>query len=125
MVSFVASGATVTTGIDGLSIAFTQGDDGDATDTNSGINLAITANSTLADTIYGLNIANLAGAGDTDVISTALNIGTGWDNILDSSGFDIVNTTGATTITGSAEGTAALTLTAGDIVLTDGDITLT
>jgi lipopolysaccharide export system protein LptA len=31
---------------------------------------------------------------------------------------------GATTITGSAEGTAALTLTAGDIVVTNGDVTL-
>ena len=32
---------------------------------------------------------------------------------------------GATVITGTAEGTSALTLTTGDVTVTDGDLTLT
>ncbi|MEK7516494.1 MAG: hypothetical protein AAB562_02760, partial [Patescibacteria group bacterium] len=76
------------------------------------------------DLVIGLDIDALAGA-DAEGVETAIRIGASWDTILDTAGFDVIGATGATTITGSAEGTAALTLTAGDVVLTDGDITLT
>jgi fibronectin-binding autotransporter adhesin len=78
LMSVSSSGATVTTDLDALSVAFTQGDDADATDTNAGINVAITGDSVDADTLHGINIANLAGA-SAGATSTALNIGTGWD----------------------------------------------
>ncbi len=70
-----AGQGTVTNAIDGLSIAFTQGDDIDATDTNAAINIAVTDSSDDGDTLYGINIGNIGGGQST---YTALNIGTGW-----------------------------------------------
>ncbi len=110
---------------EGLDITFTSGA-GDGLDVYSALRVAATSanHAASSDKVYGLNIANLASA-DAEGDEVALFVGTGWDNIIDSSGFDVVNTTGATTITGSVEGTAALTLTAGDIVLTSGDLVMT
>ena len=72
--------------------------------------------------INGLNLVAVTDI--SRVTSTAVMVGSGWDNVIDSVGFDVVNTTGATTITGSADGTDALTLTAGDILLSNGDLDL-
>jgi hypothetical protein len=71
-----------TTGVDGMQISFTQDDDADATDTNMGLQVAITGDSVDADTLVGIGIANLAGA-SAGALSTALSIGSGWDaNLL-------------------------------------------
>src|SRR3989344_4718146 len=83
LVTLTSSGATVTDAIDALSIAFTQGNDADATDTNAGINLLVTGDSAGdADTLYGINFANLAGAGDAAPVTRALSIGSSWDSNL-------------------------------------------
>lgn len=74
-----ASQGTVTTGVDGLSIDFTQGDDADATDTNAGLNVNITNSSGDADNLYGINVAAITGGAATEY---ALVIGTGWDRGL-------------------------------------------
>ena len=110
-------------GSDGQTIAFTQNDDADATDATAGLRLSGTSNvSGDADTFRAIDIDNITAGAATE---SAIVIGTGWDNIFDTGGFDVVNATGATTITGAAEGTAALTLTAGDVRLTDGDVVIT
>jgi hypothetical protein len=80
MVRFVSSGATVTNNADALSILFTQGDDSDGGETNTGINLTVTGNSIGdTDTLNGISINNLAGAGDASPITRALSIGNNWD----------------------------------------------
>ncbi|MEK7281488.1 MAG: hypothetical protein AAB037_03950, partial [Chloroflexota bacterium] len=110
---------------EGLDLTFTAGA-GDGADVYSVIRVAATSanHAASSDKVYGLNIANLTSA-DAEGDEAAIFVGTGWDNIIDSSGFDVVNTTGATTITGSAIGTDALTLTAGDILLTSGNFDMT
>ena len=95
--------------------------------TNALINGSLTSAGTGANDVgigLLLDLASVANAASTNT-AIKINSTAAWDNIIDAVGFDVVNTTGATTIAGSAEGTAALTLTAGDIVVTDGDITLT
>ncbi|MDO8474021.1 MAG: hypothetical protein Q7S62_00480 [bacterium] len=137
----IAGGTPVTANVDGLNISLTtaEGATGStllnlnptfAATTASTFNVlnvaAFTATSTTnAMTARAIAIGVLTEAGTGTVASTAMSVGTGWDNIFDTGGFDVVNVTGATTITGSAEGTAALTLALGDVVLTDGDLTLT
>ncbi|MBI2474953.1 hypothetical protein HYV69_00830 [Candidatus Uhrbacteria bacterium] len=70
-----------------------------------------------------------AGAADTVTLGNSTDVtaiaGSATSTITLGTAFTVAATTGATIIAGSAEGTAALTLTAGDVVLTDGDITLT
>jgi hypothetical protein len=87
---------TTTTAVDGIDLVFVQADDADATDTNAGLNIAITNSSGDADTLYGVNIANITGGTSTEY---ALNIGTGWDRGI-SSGSQIVVTAGGASITG-------------------------
>ncbi len=74
-----ASQGTVTDGVDGLSLAFTQADDGDATDTNSALNITVTNSSGDADNVRGITINNITGGAATEY---ALVIGTGWDRGL-------------------------------------------
>ena len=45
-----ASQGSVADGVDGLSVAFTQGNDGDGAETNAAINVAVVGDSTQADT---------------------------------------------------------------------------
>lgn len=80
-----STGGTTTTGVDGLQIDMTQGDDADATDTNAGLTINMTSSSGDADTLYGINIGNITGGTASE---TALRIGTGWDNglIIESGG---------------------------------------
>jgi hypothetical protein len=80
-----STGGTTTTGVDGLQIDMTQGDDADATDTNAGLTINMTSSSGDADTLYGMNIGNITGGTASE---TALRIGTGWDNglIIESGG---------------------------------------
>lgn len=79
MVLYDASSGTTTSDVDGLSILFRQGDDADATDTNSGLNIAMTSSSGDADTLYGININDLTAGAASE---TALRIGSGWDTGL-------------------------------------------
>lgn len=102
-----ASTGTTTNGIDGLSILFRQGDDADATDTNSGLNISLTSSSGDADTLYGINIDNLTGGAANE---TALRIGSGWDTGL-SIAMDSITTGRGLNVTSSSTGltsTAAL-----------------
>ena len=125
VVSIVGGGVTDAAGLDALSITLTASDGTDRT--NALINGSLTSAGTGANDVgigLLLDLASVANAASTNT-AIKINSTAAWDNIIDAVGFDVVNTTGATTIAGSAEGTAALTLTAGDIVLTDGDITLT
>lgn len=95
------SSGSVTDGVDGLSIAMTQADDADASDTNAMINLTATSSSGDADNFYGINIANLTAGSATEY---ALNIGTGWDRGLSvgsASNFTAaITTSGAITFSG-------------------------
>ncbi len=84
-ISVTASGVTAD-GADGVSIAFTQADDTDATDTNSALQIAVTSSSGDADTLYGLNIANISAGSATE---TAIYIGTGWDQAINAGGTSI------------------------------------
>ncbi|OGM63284.1 hypothetical protein A3A76_04530, partial [Candidatus Woesebacteria bacterium RIFCSPLOWO2_01_FULL_39_23] len=70
-------------GADAFAIAFTQADDGDATDTNSALNIAVTSSSGDADNLYAINIANITAGTASE---TALNIGTGWDTAINAGG---------------------------------------
>lgn len=101
---------TVTTGVDGLSVDFVAADDADATDTNAALNLSVTSSSGDADTLYGLNIANItAGAAN----EYALNIGTGWDrglNITSSAASQAIVIDAATTDTTNTNGSVQITL---------------
>lgn len=112
MVSLTNTGqGTVTTGVDGFSIAFTQGDDADATDTNAGLNVSVTNSSTDADILYGITIGAITGGAATEY---ALNIGAGWDrglSVASASNFSaaVTNTSTlnneGTTVIGSAGNT--------------------
>ncbi len=68
---------------DALEINLTQADDADATDTTSGLDINVTSSSGDADTLYGVNIANIT-AGTAN--EYALRIGSGWDQALDING---------------------------------------
>jgi hypothetical protein len=61
-----------------------------------------------------------------DEITNAINVGAniilGTDAVINFTGFDVAATTGATVIAGSADGTDALTLTTGDIAVSNGDL---
>ncbi|MBI4079165.1 MAG: MerR family DNA-binding transcriptional regulator, partial [Candidatus Levybacteria bacterium] len=72
------SGVT-TSDANGIELAFTQADDADAGETNAAINVTVTGDSDNADTLIGVNIANLAGA-SAAANSYALQIGSGWDS---------------------------------------------
>lgn len=110
------SQGTVTSGVDGLSIAFTQGDDADATDTNAAAHIAVTNSSTDADTLYALLIDGITGGAATE---TAISIGAGWDTGIDMNANTIVNIGNAGTDFDSSGG---LTLAA-DLDVDGGDIT--
>ncbi len=79
---------TTATGVNGIALAFNQIDDADATDTNAGLNIAMTSSSGDADTLYGLNIANITPGTATEY---AINIGTGWDANLNFVGAGDIN----------------------------------
>ncbi|MSU60625.1 MAG: hypothetical protein EXS52_01770, partial [Candidatus Staskawiczbacteria bacterium] len=120
-VSVISDGATTTADANALEIDFTTGNGSDAT--NSGLQIDLASGGTASgDIINGINLSMDAADGSTQ---NAINIGANFDNIFSTDGFDVVGTTGATTIAGVAEGTAALTLTAGDVRLTDGDLVIT
>ncbi len=71
---------TVTDGVNGLSIAFTQADDADATDTNAGAKITLTSSSGDADTLVGLDVANITGGAATE---KGIRIGSGFDQDLE------------------------------------------
>ncbi len=126
--------------------------DDNAIDTQTGLTITMTNSGNDSDVIYGLHVANLGGSASGGNEYGIYQAGTSWDYGIyaeDLVGIDndlqfigaqaITTSTGDLTINsggtlqisdasifaGSAEGTAAVTLTAGDLVLTDGDITLT
>ncbi len=80
--SLSVSGVT-TTGIDALSLSFTQADDIDATDDNAAARIALTSSSTQADLLYGIDLANITAGAATE---TALRIGSGFDNLFELEG---------------------------------------
>lgn len=91
--------------VDGISIAFTQTDDTDATDTNTGLQIDITNSSTDADNLYGINIAGITGGTATEY---ALVIGSGWDrglSVASASTFTAALTTESTLTVGSTGNT--------------------
>ncbi|MBT5808563.1 hypothetical protein HOI18_04805 [Candidatus Uhrbacteria bacterium] len=67
-----------------------------------------------------------AGAADTVTLGNATDVtaivGSATSSITLTSAFTVAATTGLTTITGAADGTDALVLTAGDLLVTDGDV---
>ncbi len=103
----ISTGGVTTTGVDGLQIALTQGDDADATDTNSGLTINMTSSSGDADTLYGINIGNISGGSASE---TALRIGTGWDSgiVVESGGITI--TGGSLTYSGSGRPTKTISI---------------
>ena len=120
----ISKTATGTAAEEGLEITFNATTGVDVDQRALVVDVDSANHSASTDVVVGLDIENLTGA-DAEGTETAIRIGTGWDNILDTVGFDVVNTTGATTIAGSALGTDALTLTAGDILLTSGNFDMT
>ncbi|MEP7166771.1 MAG: MerR family DNA-binding transcriptional regulator [Candidatus Woesebacteria bacterium] len=80
--ALAVSGVT-TTGVNGLSVAFTQADDVDATDSNAAVNVALTSSSGDADTLYGLKFADFTAGAATE---NAIHFGTGFDNLFDIEG---------------------------------------
>lgn len=108
----------------GLAVNFNQADDGDASDIGSALQVNVTSSSVDADTLYGVDIANITGGIATE---TAIHIGTGWNNFLDTANIDISAAgaiTGATGLTSS--GTINFSgLTASSAVYTDGSKNLT
>lgn len=110
---------------EGLEINFNAGI-GNADDVYRALVLDVASanHGAVTDLVIGLDIDALASA-DAEGVETAIRIGSSWDTIIDAVGFDVTGATGATVIAGSAEGTAALTLTAGDVLVSDGDITIT
>ena len=107
------AGAQVVTA--GLLIENLQATDIDMTD-------AILIRATTADSIA--TALNVSDAEITTAINVGPNIILGTTAVINFDGFDVAATTGATIIAGSAEGTAALTLTLGDVLISDGDLTL-
>lgn len=67
---------TTTNGVNGLTIDFVQGDDGDDTDTNSGLIVNVTSTSDDIDQVIGIGIGNLT---KNAAMGVGLIIGTGWD----------------------------------------------
>jgi hypothetical protein len=124
MLALTNSGqGTVTNGIDGLAIAFTQADDADATDTNAAAHIVITNSSGDADTLYGLQIDGITGGAATE---TALSIGAGWDTGIDLNANTLVNIgNSGTDFTSSGGLTLAGTLDSnGDVTIADTNIVL-
>src|SRR5204862_184351 len=76
LVAISSTGATVVDGINGASVAFTQGSNGAATETNAILKLSAISSSAQADNLLGLDIANLTGGAASEI---ALRVGTGWD----------------------------------------------
>ncbi len=97
-------------------------------DTVSGMKVTATATSTDADIIYGIQVANLGGIPTAGAEYGIYQAGTSWDYglyIEDAAFFNTTLTvTTSETITGVIDGTDALTLTAGDILITNGDLDL-
>jgi hypothetical protein len=96
---------TITNGVDAVDISLIQADDGDATDFNSGLTVTMTSNSGDADTLYGVNIANMTGGAASEY---GLVIGTGWDVGLVSNSSAFFNagmTSASTTVVGSSGNT--------------------
>lgn len=96
---------TTTNGVDAVDISLVQADDADATDFNAGLTVTMTSNSGDADTLYGINIANLTAGAASEY---GLVIGTGWDVglVSNSSAFFTAGVTSeATTVIGSAGNT--------------------
>ncbi len=129
-ITFATSGASGNL-ID-LSPTFADSDAGNSAETWNAVNVnafTVTQNDSggaITGVVNGFNLGNLTESptGDDAITSTAIKLGTGWDYIFDTAGFDVLGATGATTITGSGDGTDALTLTAGDILVTNGDLDL-
>ena len=67
-----------------------------------------------AGSLYGVNITNITGSTGTE---RALNIGSGWDNVLVVNSVPIINGSGVTQVAGG--GTSFSTYTQGDILYSD------
>ena len=116
---------------DGLVITWENGTVNTIMDSAIKINNAETTAGTMTDAIIITSSGVAAGVTDAldvsaDNITNAINVGPniilGTTAVINFDGFDVAATTGATVIAGNAEGTAALTLTFGDILISDGDI---
>jgi fibronectin-binding autotransporter adhesin len=79
----VTASSNGTDAIYGESLNFTQGDDADATDTNAGLNIAMTSSSGDADTLNALRVANITGGTANEY---AIRVGSGWDQVFDING---------------------------------------
>ncbi|MDQ5922737.1 MAG: hypothetical protein QG644_445, partial [Patescibacteria group bacterium] len=101
-------------------INLTLGNDA-AADTISALNIDVTSAATGADgdILYGINVANLTSA-DADVAESAIRVGTGWDNILDTGALDISQ---AGVISGATGITSSGTITFGSMI-TDANAVL-
>lgn len=110
---------TTTTGVDGLSIDFTQTTDSGA-DTNTALNVSTTASGESGDTLNGLNIStagisagtlngiNIGGITAGSGTEYALVIGSGWDRGLSVDSVSTFNE--AITLAGNARPTRQITL---------------
>jgi hypothetical protein len=96
--TLIANGVLVTT-----SSSITTGG------TANGLNISATGVG--AGSLSGMKISNIIGSGG---VETALNIGSGWDNILSVNGNQVIDGTGVVNVT--AGGTGITTYTAGDIL---------
>lgn len=111
------TGAIATNGVVSLSHA------GIYTSTSNAGFVNITANATTAGTVLAVNATGLVDGIGIYSPSAEAGLTTGKYMSLGGGKFTIAKF-GATVIAGSASGTAALTLTAGDVLLTSGGITL-
>ncbi len=108
-----------------LDITFTAGA-GDGADVYSALRAVITSanHSASTDKVYGLNLANLTSA-DAEGEETAIFVGTGWDNIINSTNATLTND-GALTL-GTTGSTTAITITDTDFTnslsIADNNIT--
>lgn len=111
----------VTDGVDGLFIGAEFGDEG-TNQVNSGLHLDIdpVAIATSDDTFYALNIDGLSAG--TSATETAINIGSNWDNFLNTPSIDISGAGAITGATGvSSSGTIAFSgLSTNGVVYTSG-----
>jgi DNA-binding transcriptional MerR regulator len=108
LLAISTSTGSTTDGVEAVSVSFTQADDADATDTNAGLSINLTSSSGDADTLYGINVANITGGTASE---TGLRIGTGFD-------------TGIAIASGGISITAGALAVNSDSITSDGTLTI-
>ena len=109
--------AASTEGLDGgLVLQNTDADDA------VGAGILFAAGGAGTDFTYGIDFT--AASFGTAAIRLGSNTLSGTTAVIDFTGFDVAATTGATVIAGSADGITALTLSLGDILVSNGDLNL-